>query len=194
MSTKWNYAFEGYDKENMARAAGVYIDASFKYLREVGKFIRGKNLIRAISELEDITKMKRALPLGRYNKDVPHKKAIGPGRYPINTVKSVIDVLKNALANTREKGLNETNVVIIHASSSKAIAKGRRRGKLANFEVVVAEAEEKKNKKEAKAEKKEVKKKEEPKKEEKKEEVKHEEKKEAKPKPAKKKEVIGDKE
>lgn len=171
MSAAWKYAFEGYDKDNMARAAGVYMTASFKYLREACRFIRGKLLIRAISELEEITEKKRALPLSKYNKDIPHKKAIGPGRYPVDTIKSMLVVLRNVLANAKEKGLNESKLKIIHSSSSKAM----KRRKMTNFEVVVAEAEEKKKKSKKPENKKE------------------ETKKEAKKEPAKK-EVKGDKE
>ncbi|MDD5417958.1 MAG: 50S ribosomal protein L22 [Candidatus Nanoarchaeia archaeon] len=139
--TGWKYAFQGYDKENMARAAGTYMPASFKYLREIGRFIRGKLLIRAISELNEIKAMKRPLPLTKYNKDVGHKKGIAAGRYPVKTVGTVINVLENVLANAREKGLNENRLEIIHVSSSKSVAKERKRGKIANFEVVVSEAE-----------------------------------------------------
>ena len=93
---------------------------------------------------------KQAIPYTRFNFDRGHKKKIGPGRYPIKTVKAILKVLENVESNAQFKGLNTSLLKIVHINSHKASLPrkyGRSRGvnsKRSHVEVIVEEKSEEK--------------------------------------------------
>jgi ribosomal protein L22 len=67
-------------------------------------FIRGKDVDKAIAQLEEVTKLKRAIPM---RGEIPHRKGnMMSGRYPIKASGEIIKLLKslrsNAIANQIE--------------------------------------------------------------------------------------------
>ncbi len=96
-----------------AKARGVNIDASRKHCTEIGDFIRGDNVDKAISKLEKVIDKELAVPYNKYNSDLAHKKGnMDAGRYPVNASKEVLKVLKNAKNNAVYQGLSDENLYI----------------------------------------------------------------------------------
>jgi large subunit ribosomal protein L22 len=114
------YAFEDYNKENMARAKGISLGISTKHSVEICSFIRGKKLSAAKRMLEDVIAMKRAVPFKRFNHNIGHRRGMGPGRYPVKACAEVLKVVKACEANAQFKGLNTGSLVLQHASADFA--------------------------------------------------------------------------
>src|SRR3989344_1690252 len=84
-------------KKSEAVAFGVSLPISKKHSMYICKFIKGKSIDKAISELEEVLKMKRAIP---FKGDIPHRKGkMMSGRYPINASKYFINLLKGLKGN-----------------------------------------------------------------------------------------------
>ncbi len=150
------YTFRDYNREHMARAVGMALPISFKQSVEICNFIKNKNITQAKKMLQDVIDKKAAVPFRRYNWDLGHKKAIGPGRYPMSASKEFIRLIESVESNAQFKGLSSSNLVIAHVTAHKAGKawhygrKSRRRMKRTNVEIVVeekAKAEEPKTKK-----------------------------------------------
>ncbi|MBI5389430.1 50S ribosomal protein L22 [Candidatus Woesearchaeota archaeon] len=152
-----HYAFEGYDKEHMARVVGRDLSISTRQSVEVCHFIRGRNLQWAKQYLQDVIAMKKPIPFKRYNKDVGHKKGdFAAARYPQNCSTAILALLNSVEANAQEKGLNTANLVIKHSCAhmaSRPFHTGRFRGrkmKRSHVEVVVVEMAKEQKKEKAK--------------------------------------------
>ena len=107
------------DPDTTAKAIGRDIPVSPKMSREICGMIRGMKVETAVSALEDVIELKRAVPLKRYNKRVSHKKGTGPGRYPQKAAKAVLSVVQSAVTNAEYKGLDAETMVIATVSASR---------------------------------------------------------------------------
>lgn len=152
----WHYSVKFEDESKIAKAVRYDIPVSIKYMREIANTIKGMKLNEAIKLLEDVIKLKQAIPFRRYNGKVSHKRGLADrfgwpaGRYPVKGAKYTIEVLKNVKANAENKGLDPEKLVIIHIAAHKGItlkrymprAFGRATPKfkrMSNLEVVVKE-------------------------------------------------------
>ena len=141
--------------EHIAIVRGLDLPISMKISSEICKFIKGKNLIKAKAQLEQVLEQKIAIPYTRYHREVSHKpgKGLGAGRYPVKTTKHFIQLLDSLQANAENKGLNTENLVIDFASANqgpKIWHSSRHRGrrmKRAHVELRVKEEEKVKEKK-----------------------------------------------
>jgi large subunit ribosomal protein L22 len=80
------------------------------------KFIIKKKIEKAISDLEDVLKHRKAIPM---KGEVPHKKGdIMSGKYPKKAVEYFIKIVKNLKANSNYNGIE--NPIIIKAMANKA--------------------------------------------------------------------------
>ncbi len=80
-----------------AVARGVSIHASKRHCMYIGNFIKGKTVDAAISDLEQVVKLKRAIP---FKGEIPHRKgAMMSGRYPVEASKLFIGMLKGLKGN-----------------------------------------------------------------------------------------------
>ena len=153
------YAVKKFNKEHMAKAMSRGLPISLKKSVEVCNFIRGKNVNEAKEMLKKVSEKKMVVPFKRFNKDLGHKKGEGPGRFPVNVTNSLRKLLETAEANAQFKGLNTSNLIIMHICSHKGGKawhfgrKRRRQMKRTNVEVVV---EEKAKKEPVKEQKKDV--------------------------------------
>lgn len=133
----------------MAKAAGRDLPISAKHSREVCRFIRGKGLQRVKKELAEVIKGKRAVPYGKYNQELSHKKGMGAGRFPKKTCQEILGLLESVEKNAQFKGLNTAQLEIVHICSHRGARPwhyGRQRGrkmKRANVEVIVRERKKK---------------------------------------------------
>jgi large subunit ribosomal protein L22 len=140
-----------YNKETMAKVTGRSLSISTKQSIEVCNFIRGKNLQKMKDYLKDVIDMKKAVKFTRFNKGLGHKKGIGPGRYPINTVTEILMLLESAESNAQLKGLNSANLIIGHINADKASSawhygrQRRRKMKRTNLNIILINQESNKN-------------------------------------------------
>ncbi len=141
----YHYAFQDF-KENMARAVGTRLRISTKQSVEISKYIKGRSVTSAKALLQEVIKMKRAIPFTRFNRDMGHKPGkIAAGRYPIKASAEFLQLINSVEHNARSKGLNTTNLIIRHAMAQKAGnvphygRQGRRNMKYTHVEIVVEE-------------------------------------------------------
>ena len=150
------YSMENFKKDSMASAIGLSLPISSKQSIEICSFIRDMSLIKAREALMDVLKHKKAVPFTRFNGDVGHKKKIGPGRFPQKASTEFIKLLDNVEANAQFKGLNTSNLIIMHICANRASTplhqgrQRRRKMKRTNVEIIVEERSSKKKEPETK--------------------------------------------
>jgi len=130
----------------MARVVGKNLQISSKKAYEVANFIRGKKADSVLRDLQLVIEKKKAVPYRRYHMNVSPKRGIGPGKYPVNVSFEIIKLIDSLKANAKEKGLDEKNLVLLHAAAHqgpKIRHNGRQGGtrKNAHFELVAKEIE-----------------------------------------------------
>ena len=147
-----NTSMSNYNKEHMAIAFLKGEAISTKHSVELARFIKHRSTAEAKALLEKIIVKKEAVPFKRYKRDLAHRTAIGPGRYPINAAKAFLRLVKTAEANAQHKSL-AAELEIVHCVAYGAVRswhygrKRRRKNKSATVELVVAEiAKDKKEK------------------------------------------------
>ena len=116
------YSFnKPYVEEKVGKARLEGVDASFKDLTEVCGNIRGLSVEKAFSLLEEAKAMKRPILYRSHNKKLGHRRELGgkKGRYPVKAVTIVLKVLKSAVANALNKGLEESSLIVLHAAANK---------------------------------------------------------------------------
>ncbi len=139
------YSTEKYDKENMARVVGRSLPISTKFCIEICNMIRNKSTENAKKILQDTIEGKKAIPFRIFNRDLSHKRKIGPGRYPKKAAIEIVNLLESAEANAQFKGLNTSNLFITHINAHLASRpwrygrQRRRKAKRSHVEIVVAE-------------------------------------------------------
>ena len=98
-------------KKTEAVARRENFDLSTKKSAAICKFIKGKNIEKAIEDLESVLKHKKAVPI---KGEIPHKKGrIMSGVYPKKAAENFIKLLKNLSANANVNSLE--NPVISEA-------------------------------------------------------------------------------
>jgi large subunit ribosomal protein L22 len=115
------YTFTGTSGETVARARGIELHMSPKKTYEVMNAIRGLSLEEARTFLEEVVELKRPVPFRRYNQEVAHKRAVGPGRYPKKVAKQLLGILQNAESNAEYEGM-DTDALFVRVA---ACARGR---------------------------------------------------------------------
>ncbi len=104
-------------KKDEAVVNGVSLPISTKDSVAICNFIKRKTIDKAIADLEEVMKFKRAIPM---KGEIPHRKGKGmmAGRYPIKPVGYFIRMLKNLKANATVNGIDEG--VIVEAVPNRA--------------------------------------------------------------------------
>jgi len=110
-------------KKDKAEVNGKDLGISKKHSMAICKFIKNKNIEKAIEELEQVIKLKKAVPM---KGEIPHRKGMERGRYPVNASKGFIKLLKSLNANCQVN--NMENVYIFSARADKAPRPYRRFG------------------------------------------------------------------
>lgn len=105
--------------EKTARSMGHELHISPKHAREICRELKRKPLDRAKRILEDVTALKRAIPMRRYNHDVGHQPGTGPGRYPRRAASEILRVLEDAEASASYKGLDAERLVVVHMAAKR---------------------------------------------------------------------------
>src|SRR5512136_594849 len=140
--------------DNIARAKANELNMSPKHSIEIAGFINHQRVNDAIAYLNEVVKLKKAVPFRRFNRNVAHKRGLpgnwDAGRYPVKASKAYIKVLESVKKNAEYLGLDAENLEIIHASANRGRAQksffpramGRATPKVretVNIEIVVRE-------------------------------------------------------
>lgn len=143
----YKYAFQGYDEKNMARGVGIALKGvSRKDAIEIANFIRGRKISKVVSDLTNVSEMKKAVPYRRFNHGIGHRKGgIGPGRFPQKAAAAILKIVNSVKSNAEDKNLNSELLQIKHVAVQKAPNAhhpGRHGGRLVkqcHVEIVVSE-------------------------------------------------------
>ena len=121
------------EKKYEAIAKGINLPLSKKQSMYICKFIKNKNIEKAILDLELVAKLKKAVP---FKGEIPHRKGkIMSGRYPQKAAKLFIKLLKGLRGNILQNNLDldRTRISIASASwASRPLRSGNRQGKRTN--------------------------------------------------------------
>ena len=80
------------------------------------KFIKGKTIEDAQKYLEEVTRVKKAIPM---KGEIPHRKGkMMSGRFPVNAAKQFIVLLKSLAGNSTMNSIDDP--VIVEAIANKA--------------------------------------------------------------------------
>lgn len=112
--------------DNIAKAKANEVNVSPKHSIEIAGFIRHQRVNDAIAYLNDVVRLKKAVPFRYFNRNVAHKRGLpgnwDAGRYPVKASKEFIRVLESVKKNAEYIGLDAENLEIIHASASRGRA------------------------------------------------------------------------
>ena len=140
----YNYSFQNFNKETMARAHTTNASISLKKSVEVANAIRGQKVNVAIAYLERVAGLEAAIPYKRFNAEMPHRKGKGmaAGGFPVNVATEFLRVLKSAKKNASEQEISGDLFIIATSvrKGSQRYHMGRysgRKMKSTSFEVIV---------------------------------------------------------
>ncbi len=149
------YSFQDdYESDRMSRAIGNELHISPKHSIEICRALKGMEVDKAKTYLEDVIALQKAVPFRRHTGSVGHRKGkMGPGKYPQKAAKHILKVLMDAENNAEYGGLDVTNLFIRHIAAHRGrIIPGsisRARGRQTDFvtetvhvEVILEEKEE----------------------------------------------------
>ncbi len=127
-------------KKTEAKALGNSYPLSRKHSLYVCYFIKNKSIDKAIEDLNQVLKFKRAVP---FKGEIPHRKNLsGSGRYPITACKHFINLLKSLKGNCLSNGMDIDNTKIYEASATWASRPRRSGGKSAKRTNIILKAKE----------------------------------------------------
>ncbi|MFH1779983.1 MAG: 50S ribosomal protein L22 [Candidatus Micrarchaeota archaeon] len=114
----YKYSFE---TKGLGTAQIHDVDCSYKDLSQVLRAIKRKNIIEAKKVLNDAIQMKKPIRFTKFNTGMGHRSELGgkKGKYPKKECKYAMQLLNNAIANSIKKGMDETKLVVKHASANK---------------------------------------------------------------------------
>lgn len=112
--------------DTVAKAKANELNMSPKHSIEIAGFIRNKRVNDAIAYLNDVVRLKKALPFRYFNRNVAHKRGLpgnwDAGRYPVKASREYIRILESVKKNAEYLGLDAENLEIIHASANRGRA------------------------------------------------------------------------
>ncbi len=135
------------DPESTARARGKDLHVSYKKSIEICHAVNGMALEDAKKYLENVIEKKVPVPFIKHKRHISHRKGsgFGPGRYPVNAAKAILDLLKVVENNAEYKGLDPENMFIAHISAYRGRIyegwKARARGRSTPWNTVTTNVE-----------------------------------------------------
>ncbi len=126
--------------EGGVKARGTRLNVSPKQAMEVCNAVRGMKVSRAEKFLENVIEGKEYVEYKRFNKKIPHRTGGKPGRFPKKASGMVLNIIKNAVNNAEQKGMDAEKLKIVHSAAHKGPVYQRRaskgRMKTSNIETV----------------------------------------------------------
>lgn len=130
-------------KKSKAIVKGISVHISTKKSMGICKFIKGKTIESAISNLELVLQKKKAVPI---KGEIPHKKGLGKiasgsGSYPKKAAEQFIKLLNSLQANADVNGLDEPIITEVFANfASRPLGRfGRVKRKRTHIQITVKE-------------------------------------------------------
>lgn len=90
---------------HQAKAVGRNLPVSWKDVTEIGRFVKGDTVEKAVSKLERVTEEELAVPFTKFS-GASHTSGGQEGRYPVKAADAVLEVLSSAESNAENEGLN----------------------------------------------------------------------------------------
>ncbi len=111
-----------------AIAKGINLPISTKHTTEVARNIRNKDLAKSMKFLQEVIEMRTAVAFKRFNNDRAHRKGkgMGPGAYPQKASKALLKLLRSAMNNAIQKGMNPENLKVSRVEVGMGVSKHRR--------------------------------------------------------------------
>lgn len=119
-------------KKEEAIANGISLPISKKHAMYIGQFIKNKKIDDAIADLEKVVKLKKAVP---FKGEIPHRKGMERGRYPVTAASYFINLLKSLKGNvlTNQMELEDTRIYLVSPSwAARPMRSGGRAAKRTN--------------------------------------------------------------
>lgn len=118
---QFKYSFQNYDKTKHVRSSLREKTISHKHAREIAVTIKGMTIEKARNYLEDVVRLKRAVPFRRYHNEIGHKSDTGvmSGRYPQKAAGEFIKLIDNLESNAEYKGMDLDRLRIVNATVHK---------------------------------------------------------------------------
>ena len=118
--TFYKYALE-YEPAKSGRSQAYDLNCSYKDLTQVLGALKGSTVAKARQILDECIEMKKAIPFRKFSKGMGHRSELGgkKGKYPKKEAKLALELLNNAVSNAKGKGLDEKNLVVLHACAYK---------------------------------------------------------------------------
>ena len=103
----------------------------------ISKFIKGKTVDKAISDLEEVTKLKKVVPMSG---EIPHRKGpVMSGRFPQKAAGVVLMLVKSLKGNANQHDIEVPVITeVIPNQAARPYAKGGRAKRKATNIVIVA--------------------------------------------------------
>lgn len=124
-------------KKPEAIARGINLPISKKHSMYICKFIKNKPIEKALYDLEKVIELKQAIP---FKGEIPHRKGMMSGRYPIKASKFFINILKSLKGNAIINNLDLDKTRIVLASANWASRPARFDGRRAKRTHVIIKA------------------------------------------------------
>jgi large subunit ribosomal protein L22 len=127
-------------KKEEAVAYGRNLHASKKHCIYISSFIKNKSIDKAIQDLQLVIEKRKAIP---FKGEIPHRKGMMSGRYPVKASKQIINILKALKGNSIINGLDlqKTKISIASANwSSRPLRSNSRSFKRTNIILKAKEA------------------------------------------------------
>lgn len=129
---------------HQAKAVGNDLRISWKDVTEIGRFVKGNPVEKALNKLERVQEKDLPVPYTKFS-GASHRPGQGEGRYPVKAAEKVQEVIESAESNAENEGLNPDNLEIqefITNQGSEFRTPKRHRGqtiKSAHVKIVVGE-------------------------------------------------------
>ncbi len=108
-----NYGYQK-SEDNTVKAVGRNLAVSPKQGTEICKYVRGRPLGQAKMLLEQSINMVRAVPFTRFTNGLGHKPGMSAGRFHPKACQLILNVIKSAEANAKNKGYNSSDMKVVH--------------------------------------------------------------------------------
>jgi ribosomal protein uL22 len=147
-----NYAYQK-SEDNTVKAVGRNLSISPKQGTEICKYVRGRPLNQAKMLLQQSIDMHRPVPFTRFVNGLGHKPGMSAGRYHPKACQLILNVIKSAEANAKNKGYSTADLKVVHIAMQigpKNNHQGRQRRSIfknSHIEVVLKEVKDTSSKK-----------------------------------------------
>jgi len=103
-----------------AKASCKDVGISTKHCIEICRALRYKNTTYAKKYLEEVSEIKRAVPMLYFHRNIAHKKGMSSGRFPEKAAKVVLKLIQAVEANAQNLGMDISELKITRILANRA--------------------------------------------------------------------------